>query len=296
VQAASHAGITCITRISAETTGAMWTDAKMTKSKSRKISSHLLDWFKKPIIAKEPDEDAFGNRTQVKRKYGSFRLTLERRKKQSEEDIRKQRRVIELKYWVSNPFESAEDELVSHLHSTGNSKQPITGFKFPLLGTPTIATCFLANHGNIAWRAGITIIASEHDGQGEHVEAAYLLGKDSYHVLANTAQPILNYGMRYLQDSALLVIRNNVDAENGEDIQHEGMLVPRKAFVDSYAQPFQKFFMNEPIDLGDEHQKVLLDSMQWRSIEQSGRLLYDPTIKVISGRKSMPRSVIIKAG
>jgi hypothetical protein len=46
----------------------------------------------------------------VKRKYGSFRLTLEKGKKQSEEDIKKRRRVIELKYWVSNPLESVEDE------------------------------------------------------------------------------------------------------------------------------------------------------------------------------------------
>jgi hypothetical protein len=60
VQAASHAGVTCISRMSPEATGAMWTDAKMTKSKSRKILEHLLDWFKKPITAKEPDIDTFG--------------------------------------------------------------------------------------------------------------------------------------------------------------------------------------------------------------------------------------------
>jgi hypothetical protein len=74
-QLASPAGITCITRMSPKATGAMWTDANMTKSKSRKISEHLLDWFKKPITAKEPDVDAFGTRPQVKRKYDSFRLT-----------------------------------------------------------------------------------------------------------------------------------------------------------------------------------------------------------------------------
>jgi hypothetical protein len=136
VQSASRAGITCITRMSPEATGAMWTDAKMTKSKSRKISEHLLDWFKKPITAKEPDVDAFGTRPQVKRKYDSFQLTSEKGKKQSEEDIKKRRRVIELKYWVSNPLESVEDELVSRLHTTGNSKQPIKGFQFPLLDTP----------------------------------------------------------------------------------------------------------------------------------------------------------------
>jgi hypothetical protein len=146
----------------------MWTDAKMTKSKSRKISSHLLDWFKTPITAKEPDVDAFGTQPQVKRNYDSFRLTSEKGKKQSEDAIKKQQRVVELKYRVSNPFESVEEELVSHLQ---NSKQLIIGFKFPLvLDTPTIAMCFLANHGNIAWRAGVTIITSEQDGQGEHVK------------------------------------------------------------------------------------------------------------------------------
>jgi hypothetical protein len=133
----------------------------MTKSKSWKILEHLLDWFKKPITAKEPDVYAFGTQPQVKRKYDSFRLTSEKGKEQSKEDIKKRQRVIELKYWVSNPLESVDDELVSRLHTTGNSKQPIQGFKFPLLDPSAIATCFLANHGNIAWRAGITIIASE---------------------------------------------------------------------------------------------------------------------------------------
>jgi len=153
----------------------MWTDAKMTKSKSRKISQHLLDWFKKPITAKEPDEDAFGTRPQVKRKYGSFQLTSEKGNKQSEDDIKKRRRVIEIKYWVSNQLELVEDELVSRLHTIGNSRQPITGFKFPLLDTPAIALYFLADHGNIAWQAGITVIASEQDGQGEHVKVSHLL-------------------------------------------------------------------------------------------------------------------------
>ena len=52
--------VTCIFRMSPKATAAMWTDAKLTKTKSRKISSHLLDWFKQPITAKEPDVDAFG--------------------------------------------------------------------------------------------------------------------------------------------------------------------------------------------------------------------------------------------
>ncbi len=89
VQTAARAGITCISRMSAEATGAMWTDAKLTKRKSRKISAHLLYWFKKPVTAKEPDVDAFGTRPQVKRKYDSFHLTSKKGKKQSEDDIKK---------------------------------------------------------------------------------------------------------------------------------------------------------------------------------------------------------------
>jgi hypothetical protein len=280
VQSASRAGITCISRMSAKATGAMWTDAKVTKRKSRKISAHLFDWFKKPITAKERDVDAFGTTPQVKRKYDSFQMTSERGKKMSEDDIKKRRRNIEIKYWVSNPLEAAEDELIGRLH--GN-KQPINGFTFPLLNTPAIVACFLADHGNIAWRAGLTIIASDDDGQGEPVKVSHLLGKDSYDVLCHTAQPLLNEGLAYLQDSALLIIRNNTDAENPEDIQQECMLVPRKAFINSYAQPFSKFFMSQPIDRGDDNQKVLIDSMSWKTTEQSGGLIYNSTTKLISG-------------
>jgi hypothetical protein len=119
---------------------------------------------------------------------------------------------------------------------TDNNQLAIQGFKFPLLDTPAIATCFLADHGNIAWRAGLTIIASENEGQGEPVKVAHLLGKDSYDILLKKAQPILDEGIRHLQDCAL----NNVGAENDEDIQQECLLVPRKAFINSYAQPFYR--------------------------------------------------------
>jgi hypothetical protein len=42
-QTAAHAGITCIPRMSAKATGAMWTNAILTKWKSRKISAYQLD-------------------------------------------------------------------------------------------------------------------------------------------------------------------------------------------------------------------------------------------------------------
>jgi hypothetical protein len=98
----------------------------------------------------------------------------------------------------------------------------------------------------------MTIIASEQDGQGKPVKVAHLLGKDSYDVLIHTAQPILNESLSHLQDSALLVIRT--------EMPQECMLVPRKAFINScYAEPFQKFFMPEPVESNNEHQKVLVD-------------------------------------
>jgi hypothetical protein len=61
------------------------------------------------------------------------------------------------------------------------------------------------------------------------------------------------------------------------------MLVTRKAFINSYAQLFQKFFMTEPVDSDNEHQKVLINTFAWKSIEQSGSLLYDTNTKTISG-------------
>lgn len=91
-----------------------------------------------------------------------------------------------------------------------NNQQTLQGFKFLLLETPALVTCFPANHGNTAWRAGLTIIASKQDGQGEHVKVAHLLGKDLYNVLCKAVQSTLHKGIRYLTESALLGIPNNV--------------------------------------------------------------------------------------
>lgn len=40
------------------------------------------------------------------------------------------------------------------------------------------------------------------------------------------------------------------------------MLVPREAFINSYAQLFQKLFMIEPADQGNKHQKVLINYLE----------------------------------
>jgi hypothetical protein len=95
---ATRAGVTCISRMSPKATPAMWTDAKLTKTKSRKISSHLLDWFKQPITAKEPGVDTLDGQNKAKRKYDSYQITSQKGKKQSEDDIKKRRRFISIKY------------------------------------------------------------------------------------------------------------------------------------------------------------------------------------------------------
>jgi hypothetical protein len=159
----------------------MWTD------ESRKILSHLLDWFKQPITAKEPDVDALAGQNRVKRKYDSYQITSQKGKKQSEDDIKKGQRFISIKCWVSNLFEAVKDELISRLNTNNKHQLAIQGFKFRLLDTPAIVTCFLAYHGNIAWRAGLTIIASKNYGQGKPVKVAHLLGKDSYDILTKAA-------------------------------------------------------------------------------------------------------------
>ena len=63
----SRAGITVTARMSPEATAAMWNDALVTKTKQRKISKHLFDWFGQPITAKEKEVDALAGKVYVKR-------------------------------------------------------------------------------------------------------------------------------------------------------------------------------------------------------------------------------------
>jgi hypothetical protein len=41
--------------------------------------------------------------------------------------------------------------------------------------------------------------------------------------------------------------------------------------------------MKEPVHRGNGHQQVLTGSLEWKTIEQSGSLLYNPTAQGISG-------------
>jgi hypothetical protein len=168
-------------------------------------------------------------------------------KKESDDDIKRSRRGISVRYWVSDPLLAAEDELITRIQG---GKQ-ISGFQFLLLDGLATSMCFLADHGNVAWRAGLTIVASEADGQGGPVKLAHLLGKDSYNVLKNTVNPDLRMGFQLPQSSSFLVV--------GSGTVKECILVPRNAFINALALPIQGFFMEPPNDRGNENQKLLVE-------------------------------------
>jgi hypothetical protein len=198
----SRAGITVTARMSPEATAAMWDDALVTKTKQRKISKNLFHWFGQPITAKEKDVDALAGKVYGEGQYGEHSFLSRQGKKESDDDIKKRRRDITVKYWVSDPLLAAEDELITRLPG---GKQ-ITGFEFPLLDVPANPMIFLADHGNVAWRAGLTIVGSEADGQGEAVKLAHLLGKDLYDILEKTVDPDLRKAFELLQASSLLAV------------------------------------------------------------------------------------------
>jgi hypothetical protein len=112
------------------------------------------------------------------------------------------------------------------------------GFKFPLLDDLALAMCILAGHGIVAWRAGLIIINSKSDGQGELVKLAHLLGKDLHIVLENTVNPDLWKGFSLLQPLSLLVV--------GSGKVKECTLAPRNAFTNTVALPIKGFLWNCP--------------------------------------------------
>jgi hypothetical protein len=58
--------------MSLEATAVMCYYALVTKTKQRKIASHLLDWVDHPVTAKEKDVDALAGKTYVKGQYGHY--------------------------------------------------------------------------------------------------------------------------------------------------------------------------------------------------------------------------------
>jgi hypothetical protein len=126
------------------------------------------------------------------------------------------------------------------------------------LDVPAIPMIFLADHGNAAWRAGLTIVGSEADGQGEAVKLAHLLGKDLYDVLEKTVDPDLRKAFELLQASSLLVV--------GVGKVKECLLVPRNAFINALALPIPGFFVEPPKDNGNDNQKLLVKNNSWNEI------------------------------
>jgi hypothetical protein len=180
--------------------------------------------------------------------------------------------IFTVKYWVSDPLLAAEDEVITRLRG---GKQ-ITGFEFPLLDGPAIPMCFLADHGNVAWGAGLTsIVGSEADGQGEPVKLAHLLGKDSYNILEKTVNPDLRKGFNLLQASSLLVV--------GIGKVKECILVPRNAFINALSLPILGFFSEPPKDNVNANQKLLVENSSWDEIPQTGYFTYNKVEKTISG-------------
>jgi hypothetical protein len=259
----SRAGITVTARMSPEATAAMLNDALVTKTKQRKISKHLFHWFGQPITAKEKDVDALAGRVYVERRYGKHSFLSRQGKKESDD--------ITVKYWVSDPLLAAEDELITRLRG----EKQITGFEFPLLDVPAIPMIFLADHGNVAWRARLTIVGSEADGHGGPVKLAHLLGKDSYDILEKTVNPDLRKAFDLLQASSLLVV--------GVGKVKECLLVPRNAFINALAIPIPGFFVEPPKDNGNDNQKLLVESNSWNEIRQTGYFIFDKVEKAISG-------------
>jgi hypothetical protein len=94
----STVGITVRKRMSPESTAAMWHDALVTKTKQRKIAKLLFHWFGRPITAKERDVDAVAGKSYVKRRYGLYSFRSRQGKKESDDDIKRRRRDITVKY------------------------------------------------------------------------------------------------------------------------------------------------------------------------------------------------------
>jgi hypothetical protein len=122
---------------------------------------------------------------------------------------------------------------------------------------------------------GLTVVTNEEDGKGEPVFLSHLLGKDLYEVLENTVSLDIRKGLQYLQEAALLVL------SPGDE--KECLLVPRIAFVNAYALPFQQIFMAPPLDSGNDNQKLLVDTNTWNPVAQSGAFRYDNTNNIITG-------------
>ena len=117
-------------------------------------------------------------------------------------------------------YEVAQKELCSRV-----CEAPTTcrGMKFPLCDTKCLAVVFLADHGNTAFRAGITLVADDKSGPGDFKKVAHLRAKESVLMLQNTFLNDLVVGIEQLQGSVAVIVER-------ED-QATALFGPRDAFV-----------------------------------------------------------------
>jgi hypothetical protein len=73
----------------------------------------------------------------------------------------------------------------------------------------------------------------------------------------------------------LLVVTNDSGAS-------EAAMVPRKAFVDAVAEPFEQLFLETSVDSGDIDQNAIIEGT-WDALENTGSLVCDAAAKEIRG-------------
>jgi hypothetical protein len=139
--------------------------------------------------------------------------------------------------------------------------------------------CFLADHGNVAWRAGLTIVGSEADGQGGACKACPSLGKGFIWHLGEDSKPWPATGSQFT--TSILLVGCWLWKSFGK--VKECILVPRKAFINALSLPIPGFFSEPPKDNGNDNQKLLIKNSSWDEIPQTGYFIFNKVEKVISG-------------
>jgi hypothetical protein len=221
--AAKNNGIDFHQRMSAVKTSATWVDARLIEASQRPIADHLAAHFdRKEATANEKEVDKIGRDNQkTTRVFDTHSFTTRVGKKSCAQDVTAQARDVTVNHCTSCPHEAAQKELMARA-SLGEKAE---GMEFPRTDQNCIAMSFLADHGNVAWRAGLTLMSDEDDGQGKVTPVAHLLAEDEQSLLKELGiAAVPDKGTAKLQASALLVVTNDSGAS-------EAALVLQKAFV-----------------------------------------------------------------
>ncbi len=269
-----------IGRMPPEKTAAMMTKACLKPSQLEAIGRCLKENYKEPIIATRASMKVFTEDKGPERRYGTYTFQSRKGKKESPEDTMNGSKQLTVPYWVTSMYEVAQKELCSRV-----CEAPTTcrGMKFPLCDTKCLAVVFLADHGNTAFRAGITLVADDKSGPGDFKKVAHLRAKESVLMLQNTFLNDLVVGIEQLQGSVAVIVER-------ED-QATALFGPRDAFVGADAAPFQGVeLLSEIRDRGNEFQKLFVDNDKYASTPKSARFLIEEEEDTVTGQ---PKTTII---